>query len=196
MVAINWSPRVPKNITLSSPNLTLVTKVYLNIMLMPKAQGFSDVFPACFWTRRVAIIMASWAAPHLDLPMCFFLGLTTWLDFGFRDVACFGGLNMASHEWACGRWMSQCDVTHDLWWEAVEHCGWCWDSHNGESFLSEYRSELYSPLVGVLRMKSIWIIFKTGNQAVSFWRVFKLKTISNLHRSLSYTMNFGVPNRL
>jgi len=34
----------------------------------------------------------------------------------------------------------------------------------GESFSSEYRSELYSPLGGVLRMKSIRIIFKTGNQ--------------------------------
>ena len=60
----------------------------------------------------------------------------------------------------------------------------------GESFSSEYRSELYSPLGGVLRMKSIRIIFKTGNRTVSFWAVFKLKMISNLHRSFELYYKF------
>src|SRR5882724_4517120 len=112
--------------------------------------------------------MASSVALHLNLPLCFFLGLTAWLDFGLRDVAGFGELDMASHEWPCRRWMSQHEVMHDLWQEAVECHSWCWDSHNEESFSSEYRSELYSPLGGVLRMKSIRIIFKTGSQTVGF----------------------------
>jgi len=39
------------------------------------------------------------AVLHLDLPLCFFLGLTAWLDFGLRDVTGFGELDMALHEW-------------------------------------------------------------------------------------------------
>src|SRR5882724_2259117 len=53
-------------------------------------------------------------------------------------------LHMLSREWPRGRCMSQRDVTRDSWREAVERRGWRWDSHNGESFSSEYRSELYS----------------------------------------------------
>jgi len=96
---------------------------------------------------------------------------------------------MLSCEWLRGRCMSQRDVTCDSWQEAVERHGWRWDSH-GESFSSEYRSELYSPLGGVLRMKSIRIIFKTGSRTVGFWGVFKLNTILNLHRSFELYYEF------
>ena len=63
---------------------------------------------------------ASSAALHLDLPLRFFLGLTAWLDFGLREIAGFGELDIVSCEWLRGRWLSQHDVTRDSWREAVE----------------------------------------------------------------------------
>jgi len=146
-----------------------------------------------FWERRVAIHCSLLSSTPFGLAPGFLLGLMAWLDFSIWDVKDFG---KPQHFVA---WMAipllQHDVTCDSWWEAVGPLWLALGFTYGENFqrgLScinpwmEFENQTYQSYLqnGQPKKSQLLSSFQTHQ-----W-------FQKLHRSLSYTTNFGVPNRL